>query len=114
VNNNRFALIALALLTLAAQPAVADDTHVMMPMDGKVVSENYLGTGRIDSVDAKAGKISLSHETIPGLEQMPKTMSYEVLNSAVLANLKQGQNVEFKLIEVRKGRYMISDIRVAR
>ena len=114
MNNNRFALVALALLVLAALPAAADDTQVMMPMDGKVVTESYLGTGKVDSVDAKAGKISLSHETIPGLEQMPKNMSYDVLNSAKLANLKQGQNVEFKLIEVRKGRYMISDIRVAK
>jgi Cu/Ag efflux protein CusF len=114
VDNNRFALIALALLALAALPAAADDTQVMMPMDGKVVTETYLGTGRVDSVDAKAGKISLSHETIPGLEQMPKNMSYDVLNSAKLADLRQGQNVEFKLIEVRKGRYMISDIRVAK
>jgi membrane fusion protein, copper/silver efflux system len=114
VNNNILALIALALLALAALPAAADDTQVMMPMDGKVVSENYMGTGRVDNVDVKAGKISLSHETIPGLEQMPKNMSYDVLNSELLANLKQGQNVEFKLIEVRKGRYMISDIRVAK
>ena len=114
MDNNIFALVALALLALAVQPAAADDTQVMMPMDGKVVTESYLGTGRVDSVDAKAGKISLSHETIPGLEQMPKNMSYDVLNGALLANLKQGQNVEFKLIEVRKGRYMISDIRVAK
>lgn len=114
MNNNIFALTALALLALAALPAVADEAQVMMPMDGKVVSESYLGTGKVESVDAKAGKISLSHETIPGLEQMPKNMSYDALDSASLANLKQGQNVEFKLIEVRKGKYMISDIRLAK
>ena len=45
---------------------------------------------------------------------MPKNMSYDVLGSASLANLKQGQNVEFKLIEVRKGKYMISDIRLSK
>ncbi|MGB8076520.1 MAG: hypothetical protein WCF09_01435, partial [Gallionella sp.] len=67
MNNNIIALIALALLTLTALPAAADDMQEMMPMDGKVDSEGYLGTGRIDSVDAKAGKISLSRETIPGL-----------------------------------------------
>lgn len=114
MNNNIFVLTVLALVTLTALPASADDTQMMMPMDGKVVSESYLGTGRVDSVDAKAGKISLSRETIPGLEQMPKNMSYDVLGSASLANLKQGQNVEFKLIEVSKGKYMISDIRLAK
>ncbi|MGA7751064.1 MAG: copper-binding protein [Gallionella sp.] len=114
MKNDTYALIALTLLTLTAFPVSADDTHVMMPMDGKIVEQSYQGTGKINSVDEKAGRINLSHETIPGLERMPATMDFGVLDNDMLANLKQGQKVAFKLIEVRKGKYMISEIRAVK
>jgi Cu/Ag efflux protein CusF len=110
VKRNTFIMIPLALLTLAAIPAVAEDMHMTMPMDGKAVAESHPGKGTVNSVDAKAGKINLSHGPIASLAWPAMTMDFEVQDKASLNKLKPGQKVTFTLIEVRKGKYVISEI----
>jgi len=105
--------IPLALFALAALPAAAED-HMMMPMDGKVVTQDHQGTGKINSVDARAGKVNITHEPIASLGWDGMTMDFEVQDKAVLANLKKGQKVTFKLVEARKGKYVISEINAAK
>jgi Cu(I)/Ag(I) efflux system membrane fusion protein len=103
--------IPLALLTLTALPAIADDMRMTMPMDGKAVTEeSHQGKGIINSVDAKVGKINLSHEPIASLDWPAMTMDFDVKDKTSLTNLKPGQKVIFKLIETRKGKYVISEI----
>ena len=109
MKRNIFILIPLALLALTALPATAEE-HMMMPMDGKAVTESHQGKGTINSVDAKAGKINITHEPIASLGWDGMTMDFEVQNKAALANLKKGQKVTFQLVEVRKGKYVISEI----
>ncbi|MBI3479090.1 MAG: copper-binding protein [Nitrosomonadales bacterium] len=100
----------MALLTLAALPAAADDKPMVMPMDGKPVAEAHHGKGKVNSVDAKAGKLNITHEPIASLDWPGMTMDFEVQDKTVLAKLKAGQKIEFKLNEVRKGKYVISEI----
>lgn len=100
--------ISLALLMLAAQPASAED--MSMPMDGKAASQDHQGNGTVNSVDAKAGKINITHGPIASLDWPGMTMDFEVQDKAALAKLKPGQKVTFKLIEARKGKYVISEI----
>jgi Cu(I)/Ag(I) efflux system membrane fusion protein len=107
--------IPLALLVLTALPAsAADDTHMIMPMDGKAVMESHQGKGKINSVDAKAGKLNITHEPIASLGWEGMTMDFEVQDKTLLTNLKPGQKVAFKLVEVRKGKYVISEIAVVK
>jgi Cu/Ag efflux protein CusF len=103
-------LIHLAILALAALPAAAEDMRMTMPMDGKAVTETHLGKGKVNSVDVKAGRINLSHDPIASLDWPGMTMDFEVQDKASLNKLKPGQKIEFKLIEVRKGKYVISEI----
>ena len=103
-------MIPLALLTLTAIPAVAEDMRMTMPMDGKAVAESHQGKGTINSVDAKAGKLNITHEPIASLDWPAMTMDFEVQDKAMLANLKKGQKVTFQLVEARKGKYVISEI----
>jgi len=110
VKHNTFVLIPLALLALTALPAAADDMPMTMPMDGKAVTETHQGKGTINSVDAKAGKINLTHGPIASLGWPGMTMDFDVQDKALLANLKPGQKVAFKLIEARKGKYVVSEI----
>lgn len=105
-------VIPLALIMLTALPAAADDKPVILPMDGKAVTESHQGIGKVNSVDVKAGKINLSHEPIASLGWKGMTMNFDVLDKAILANLKQGQKVSFTLTEIRKGKYVISEISV--
>jgi Cu/Ag efflux protein CusF len=110
LKHDTFALIALALLTLTVFPATADDKPMIMPMDGKAVTETHQGKGKINSVDAKVGKINLTHGPIASLGWDGMTMDFDVQDKAMLANLKEGQKVTFTLIEIRKGKYVISEI----
>ncbi len=108
-------LVPVALVALAALPAAADDARVVMPpMDGKAATETYQGKGRINAVDAKSGKITLSHGPIPGFDLPAKAMDFTVQDKVLLTKLKPGQKVAFKLIEVRKGQYEISEITVVK
>ena len=110
MKRNILFLLPLALLALTAIPAAADDKPVIMPMDGKAVAETHQGKGKINSVDVHAGKVNLSHEAIASLGWMGMTMDFDVQDKAMLANLKAGQKVTFTLIEIRKGKYVISEI----
>lgn len=110
MKRNILFLMPLALLALTAIPAVADDKPMIMPMDGKAVTETHQGKGKINSVDAKAGKINITHGPIASLGWDGMTMDFGVQDKALLANLKAGQNVTFTLIEIRKGKYVISKI----
>ena len=109
MKRNTYILIPLALLALTALPAAAEE-RMVMPMDGKAVTESHQGKGTINSVDAKAGKINITHGPIASLGWDGMTMDFEVQDKAVLANLKKGQKVTFQLIEARKGKYVISEI----
>ena len=105
------ALIPLALLVMATFPAVADDTHaVIPPMDGKAITETYQGKGRVNSVDTKAGRVNLSHGPVAGLDLPGTPMDIVVQDKTALSRLKPGQKIKFKLMEVRKGQYEISEI----
>ena len=112
MKRNIFILIPLALLPLTVFTAAADDMRMIMPMDGKAVTESHQGKGKVNRVDVKAGKINLTHEPIASLDRPGMTMDYDVQDKALLTNLKPGQKVAFKLIEVRKGQYAISEISV--
>jgi Cu(I)/Ag(I) efflux system protein CusF len=114
VKRNTFILIPLALLTLTALPAAAEDTNMTMPMDSKAPTLSHQGKGTINSVDAKAGKINLSHEPIASLDWPAMTMDFDVQDKDSLTKLKPGQKVTFKLIEARKGKYVISEITVVK
>jgi Cu(I)/Ag(I) efflux system periplasmic protein CusF len=106
--------LPLALLVLTSLPAAAEEKPMLMPMDGKAVTETHQGKGKVNSVDAKAGKVNLTHEAIASLGWQGMTMDFDVQDKASLTKLKPGQKVTFKLIEVRKGKYEISEIAVVK
>lgn len=104
-------LIPLALLSLASMPATAGmDMSMGMQMDSKTHTQSHDGKGKINSVDAKAGKINLTHEPIASLDWPEMTMDFTVQDKRILNNLKAGQRVTFKLIETRPDKYVISEI----
>jgi Cu/Ag efflux protein CusF len=85
-----------------------------MPMDGKAVNDIHNGKGKVNSVDVKAGKLNITHEAIASLDWPGMTMDFDVQDKTKLARLKVGQKVMFTLTEVRKGKYVISEITVVK
>ena len=104
--------ISMIFLALAALPAAADmDMPMGMHMDSHAQAQGHDGKGKINSIDAKAGKINLTHEPIASLDWPEMTMDFTVQDKASLSGLKAGQKVAFKLIETRPGKYVISEIK---
>jgi Cu(I)/Ag(I) efflux system periplasmic protein CusF len=108
-------LFSLSLVAaLSSFPATADNMKMDMPMDSKAETQTHQGKGKVNSVDAKAGRINLTHEAIQSLGWPGMTMDFEVQDKAKLTSIKAGQTVNFQLIEPRKGKYLIIEISVAK
>ena len=91
-------LTAVATLMLAGTPAQAAESAV------------HAGQGTVNRVDANAGKVNLTHGPISSLKWPGMTMDFAVKDQKLLAGIKPGQKVEFKLSEQSKGQYVITDI----
>jgi Cu(I)/Ag(I) efflux system membrane fusion protein len=85
-----------------------------MHMDSKTATQGHQGEGVVNSVDLSAGKVNLSHGPIASLDWPAMTMDLDVVETASLRALKPGQKVLFKLVEKRKGKYVISEISVVK
>ncbi len=107
-------LAPFAFLALAALPVHGAEMKDMpgMKMDaGKAAADQaHKGQGTVNSVDAKAGKVNLTHGPIAALKWPGMTMDFAVSDPQALAKLKPGQKVEFKLVEKTKGQYVITEI----
>jgi Cu(I)/Ag(I) efflux system membrane fusion protein len=113
-------LAPLAFLAFAALPVHGADMKDMpdmqhtpgMKMDAAktAVDQGHRGHGTVNSVDAKAGKVNLTHGPIATLKWPGMTMDFAVSDKQALAKLKAGQKVEFKVAEQSKGQYVITEI----
>lgn len=110
MKRNTFLLIPLALFSLAALPVCAESMDMKMHMDSKAAAQSHQGKGTVNKVNADTGKVNITHEAIQSLDWPGMTMDFEVQDKAALSKLKPGQKVTFKLIEARKGKYVISEI----
>ena len=113
-------LAPLTWLSLATAPAPAAEMKDMpgmkgvgdMKMDaGKPTAlQAHKGQGTVNSVDAKAGKVNLTHGPIATLKWPGMTMDFAVSDKQALAKLKTGQKVAFKVAEQTKGQFVITEI----
>ncbi len=112
-------LASLALLALAAAPvSAAEPKHADIRDTASKKTEaakpaavqSHPGQGTVNSVDAKAGKVNLTHGPVPTLNWPGMTMDFPVADKQALAKLKPGQKVEFKVVEKAKGQFVIGEI----
>ena len=113
---NRIASIVapLALFALSALPAHAAEMKDMpgMKMDSGKSAEGkvHKGQGTVNSVDPKAGKVSLTHGPIATLKWPGMTMDFQVKDKAVLKGVTPGQNVEFDIVQAGPSQFVITRI----
>jgi Cu/Ag efflux protein CusF len=67
--------------------------------------------GTVDSVDAKAGTVSLSHGPVPSLKWPAMTMEFKAANASLLQALKPGAKVSFEFIERQPGEWVITSVK---
>ena len=72
---------------------------------------SHQAVGRVDSVDAKAGTVSLSHGPIASLKWPAMTMEFKAANTSLLQALKPGAKVTVEFVERQPGEWVITNIK---
>ena len=91
-----------------AAPAKAE-----MPAEtgaGLAKGVSHQADGTVDSVDAKAGTISLSHGPVPSLKWPAMTMEFKAANASLLQGLKPGAKIAIEFIERQPGEWVITRV----
>ena len=93
--------ILAAVATLAATPALAQSgnmagMHVAAP--AAAAPKTGQGSGKVTSVDAKAGKITLHHGPVAALGWPAMTMTFKAAPQ-LLQGIKAGQTVTFTAVD---------------
>lgn len=66
--------------------------------------------GKIETLDAKAGTISIAHGAIASLKWPAMTMEFKLANAALAKDLKPGTSVGFEFVERQPGEWVITAI----
>jgi Cu(I)/Ag(I) efflux system protein CusF len=99
------ATLCLGPVTMAAAQMQHGD---MKGMDKS--SQTHKGTGVVTRIDRNAGKLTLKHDPIKSLNWPAMTMAFEVKDKALLDKAKQGDKVEFSLVQ-SGNKHIITDIK---
>jgi Cu(I)/Ag(I) efflux system membrane fusion protein len=89
---------------MAASAAAAAPSKVTAATVG------HKASGSIDSIDSKAGTLTLNHGAVATLKWPPMTMEFKVANPALLGGLQPGQAVNFEFVERQAGEYVVTAI----
>jgi Cu(I)/Ag(I) efflux system membrane fusion protein len=92
-----------------AAPTKAEMASVTGP--GTPKGAGHQAEGTVDSVDAKAGTISLSHGPVASLKWPAMTMEFKAANVSLLQALKPGAKVSFEFIERQPGEWVITSVK---
>jgi Cu/Ag efflux protein CusF len=76
-------------------------------------AEKPAGQGTLNSVDAKAPKLNVTHGPIAGLKWPGMTMDFSVAPGVDLVGLKPGSKIAFTLSRGADGTYVIDEIKLA-
>lgn len=105
-------LFAAAFAIVLPAAAMAQSSHSMpdhSTMSGAKHGEEaaVAGTGTINSVDAAAKTVNVTHKPIPAIGWPAMTMDFAVAEGVDLAALEAGAPVSFTLTRGADGIYMI-------
>lgn len=91
-----------------AQMAVDHSQHGQMATSAKRGSAD-MADGEVRKLDLETGKVTLKHGEIKSLDMPPMTMIFSASDKAMLAPLKVGDKVRFKVVH-EAGKYVVTDI----
>ena len=96
----------------SARPAASAGADSASPAaSASPVAVGHQGVGTVDSIDAKAGTVSLNHGAIASLKWPAMTMEFKVANAGLLQGLKPGAAVAFEFVERQPGDWVVTSIR---
>jgi Cu(I)/Ag(I) efflux system membrane fusion protein len=74
-------------------------------------ASSHRAEGRVDSVDTKAGTLSLSHGPVDSLKWPAMTMEFKAANETLLQALKPGAMVAVEFVERQPGEWVITSVK---
>ena len=77
----------------------------------RAVATGHRAEGRIDSVDAKAGSVTISHGPVASLGWPAMTMDFKLANPALFKDLQPGASVSFEFVERQAGEWLITSVK---
>jgi Cu(I)/Ag(I) efflux system protein CusF len=107
------ALCAMVVVTLAQAAATRASKSSNMAMGNNAKSATtaeHHGSGKVKSVDAAAGKVTLDHGPIKSIGWPAMTMGFAVKDPKQLEGLKPGRTVNFTLVKEGSD-YVVSSIK---
>ena len=94
----------------AASATAASGAVASAPPAPAKAAVGHQGSGSVESIDAKAGTLTLNHEAIASLKWPAMTMEFSVANPSLLAGLKPGAAVNFEFVERQPGEWVITKV----
>ncbi len=76
----------------------------------KAAPQILKGQGTVDKVDAAAGIVTLTRDSLKGLGWPDMAMEYPVKDKAMLDNIKVGMKVDFELTREPDGTFVMTRI----
>jgi len=103
---------ALVLSGLAAAVQPGTPASLTAPIRAAQAAEETVatGVGTVNSVEAGARKINLTHEPMPEIDWPTMTMNFAVAEGVDLGAVAPGDAVRFSLAEAGDGSYVITAI----
>lgn len=68
-----------------------------------VAAVTHGGTGTLNSIDEKTGKVNISHDPITSLNWPAMTMNFQASDAGILKDLKPGTKVQFDVQKTADG-----------
>ncbi|MDQ5945166.1 MAG: rane fusion protein copper/silver efflux system [Pseudomonadota bacterium] len=88
-------------------------TPASTPVAAPAKTIGHQAEGSVDSIDAKAGTLMLSHAPVASLKWPAMTMEFKVANEALLHGLKPGTAISFEFVERQQGEWVVTAIKPA-
>lgn len=93
----------------AAPKAEAEAAQSPMAVKGS----GHKAEGTVDSIDTKAGTITLNHGPIASLKWPAMAMEFKAANASLLKDLKPGSKVAVEFVERQTGEWVITSVKSA-
>jgi Cu/Ag efflux protein CusF len=95
---NLAALLSTLLLGLAAPAALAaEEAQPDAHRGADAAAPSHAGHGKVNSVDATAGKVNITHDPMKTLKWPKMTMNFTAHDPALLKDIKPGMTVDFEI-----------------
>jgi len=107
-SNLKAAISGMAAPASAASAVSASSA----PATPKATGVSHQAVGSVDSVDAKAGTVTLNHEPVATLKWPAMTMDFVLANASLMQGLTPGAPVSFEFVERKPGEWVVTAIKV--